>query len=57
MHPLGETPSTTITLSFVKHPNHRYYCMGWKVVENEQYIVDMLAVIILTPWTDCRCAR
>mgnify|MGYP007129941811 CR=1 FL=1 len=50
MQLLGETPLTTISVSFVKHPNHICSYLGWKVVKNEEYVVDMVAVIILAPF-------
>ena len=57
MHPLGEIPLTTNNVSFMKHPNQKCSCMGWKEVDNEQYAAEMAAIIILAPWTACKCAR
>ena len=54
---IRSSPLTTINVSFMKHPNHECACLGWKVVENKKYATDVLVVIILAPWIDCKCAR
>ena len=49
MHPLGEIPLTTNNVSFMKHPNQKCSCMGWKDAANEEYVAEMATVMILAP--------